>query len=113
MAASSGAQYSAQLGHMRDALKRLNVPVHVIHGDADDFAPIEFAEALVKDAPTRRPMSFIRVPGANHFMNDGPVELLLNALERCIPAKAPAFEWKLPALDFGWLKPKPHAGQVA
>ena len=88
-----------QLVHMRQALKRLHVPVHVIHGDADDFAPIEIAERLVKEARTRGPMRFVRVPGANHFLNDGPVEVLLSALECCIPAPAPARPaFKLPSL---------------
>lgn len=106
---------AAQLDHMKAALRRLNVPVHVIHGDADDFAPIELAEALVKETRTRTPMNFIRVPGANHFLNDGPVELLLNCLERCIPAPVAAF--KLPALPAlpalpdltGWFGRKPAA----
>jgi pimeloyl-ACP methyl ester carboxylesterase len=96
----------AQLVHMRQALHRLNVPVHVIHGDADAFAPIELAEKLVAETRSRIPMRFWKVPGANHFMNDGPVELLLGALEQCIPTPAPAF--KLPALPalpkFSWFK---------
>ncbi len=89
----------AQLVHMRQALKRLHVPVHVIHGDADDFAPIEMAERLVKEARTRGPMRFVRVPGANHFLNDGPIDVLMSALECCIPAPPPAKPaFKLPAL---------------
>ena len=98
-----------QLAHMRQALRRLNVPVHVIHGDADDFAPIELAEQLVKEQPCRRPMTFIRVPGANHFFNDGPVEVMMAVLEQCIaaaPAPKPAF--KLPPLpSLVWLTNKP------
>jgi pimeloyl-ACP methyl ester carboxylesterase len=99
---------SAQLVHMRQALRRLNVPVHVIHGDADDFAPIELSEQLVAETHSRTPMSFIRVPGANHFLNDGPVEVLLSALERCIPAAAPpAPGFRLPALPkLNWFHPK-------
>ena len=88
-----------QLTHMKKALKRLNVPVHVIHGDADDFAPIELAEQLVNESPCRRPMNFIRVPGANHFLNDGPVEVMIEVLERCMPeppAAKPVF--RLPQL---------------
>jgi pimeloyl-ACP methyl ester carboxylesterase len=81
---------SAQLVHMRQALRRVSAPVHVIHGDADDFAPIELAERLARETRSRRPIRFIRVPGANHFLNDGPVEVLMNALERCVPAAAPA-----------------------
>jgi len=91
---------SAQLTHMQQALRRLNVPVHVIHGDADDFAPIELAQKLVEETRSRRPMRFVSVPGANHFLNDGPVELLLDVLECCIPAPAPAKAplFKLPAI---------------
>ena len=89
----------AQLGHMRQALRRLNVPVHVIHGDDDDFAPIELAEKLVAETRSRAPMRFWKVPGT-HFMNDGPVELLLSYLERCVPgtAPAPSFKLALPSL---------------
>ena len=90
---------SAQLVHMQQALRRLNVPVHVIHGDADDFAPIELAQKLVEESRSKAPMRFVRVPGATHFLNDGPVELLLSVLECCIPAPAPAKAplFKLPA----------------
>ena len=96
-----------QLAHMRQALRRLNVPVHVIHGDADDFAPIELAERLVAETHSRKPMSFIRVPGGNHFMNDGPVEVMLNVLERCMPTPAVAPAFKLPSLPkLDWLRPK-------
>jgi len=92
---------AAQLTHMQQALRRLNVPVHVIHGDADDFAPIELAERLVKETRSKTPMRFIRVPGANHFLNDGPVEVLMSALEGCIPAPTPARAplFKLPTLS--------------
>lgn len=106
----------AQLVHMRQALRRLNVPVHVIHGDHDDFAPIELAEKLVAETRSRAPMRFWKVAGATHFMNDGPVELLLECLERCVPgAPAPAFKLSLPTLPtlppwpnltrLPWLKP--------
>ncbi len=100
-----------QLAHMRQALRRLNVPVHVIHGDADDFAPIELAEQLVAEQPSRQPMTFIRVPGANHFLNDGPIEVMMSVLEQCIPAPAPPKPaFKLPTLQlpsFAWLAHKP------
>ena len=112
---------SAQLMHMHQALQRLTVPVHVIHGDADDFAPIEMAERLVKETRSKAPMRFVRVPGANHFLNDGPVEVLMEVLDHCVPAPAPpkpAFAWPalpaLPALpSFAWLGRKtqmPTAG---
>jgi pimeloyl-ACP methyl ester carboxylesterase len=83
-----------QIALMKDALTRLKVPVHVIHGDADDFAPIEAAEELVAETNTLGgAMRFQRVEGANHFLNDGPVEVLLSVLEACIPAPRPAFKW--------------------
>ncbi|MCC7266256.1 MAG: alpha/beta hydrolase [Caulobacteraceae bacterium] len=85
-------EQAGQLDVMRRALTRLKVPVHVIHGDADDFAPIEAAEALVRETRTRRPVRFERVPGANHFMNEGPVEPLLAALEACLPPR-PTWRW--------------------
>jgi pimeloyl-ACP methyl ester carboxylesterase len=104
-----------QLSHMRAALRRLHVPVHVVHGDADDFAPIELAERLTREARTRAPIRFVRVPGANHFMNDGPVEVLLECLERCIPAPAPPNGFKLPALPrIDWKRLLPvRSGHVA
>jgi pimeloyl-ACP methyl ester carboxylesterase len=103
---------AAQLGVMRAALRRLNVPVHVIHGDADDFAPIELAERLVQEAHTRAPIRFVRVPGANHFMNDGPIDVLMSALERCLPTSAPVF--KLPELPkLAWPGRKTQSQQVA
>ena len=98
-----------QLVHMRQALKRLQVPVHVIHGDADDFAPIEMAERLVQETRSRGPMRFVRVPGANHFLNDGPIDVLISALECCIPTAAPAKPaFRLPSLPA--LPALPHLG---
>ena len=107
--------------HMRQALRRLQVPVHVIHGDADDFAPIELAQQLVKEASSRGPMRFVCVPGANHFMNDGPVEVLMSALECCVPTSAPAWPgFKLPAFpalpalpNFAWIGQRPQAQPTA
>ena len=78
-----------QLVHMHDALTRITAPIHVVHGDKDDFAPIESAERLVKEARTLKPMRFRRVPGANHFLNDGPAEELLAELEACLPRPVP------------------------
>lgn len=91
----------AQLPLARRALSRLRVPVHVIHGDQDDFAPIEIAERLVRDTRTRHPMRFERVEGADHFLNDGPTDALLAAIEGCIPAR-PAPRMRLPS----WLRPQ-------
>jgi pimeloyl-ACP methyl ester carboxylesterase len=89
-----------QLACAKRALARLSIPIHMIHGDQDDFAPIEVAERLAAETVTRRPIQFMRTTGANHFLNDGPAEELLAALEACIPAhKRWIFRWpKLPAL---------------
>ncbi len=79
-----------QMAHMREAVARLRAPVHVIHGDMDDFAPIETASAFAGAMTTRRPVRFHSVAGANHFLNDGPVDTLLACLEACIQAAEPA-----------------------
>lgn len=88
-----------QLGLAKRALARLGMPIHMVHGDQDDFAPIEVAERLASEVVTRQPIRFVRTPGANHFLNDGPAEVLLQALESCIPARKPwTFRWpQMPA----------------
>jgi pimeloyl-ACP methyl ester carboxylesterase len=89
-----------QLDYARRALAAVRVPIHMIHGDRDDFAPIEAAERLAAETVTRQPIRFVRTEGADHFLNDGPAEALLAALEGCIPVRKPwAFAWpKLPSL---------------
>lgn len=89
-----------QLAHAKRALARLNIPIHMIHGDKDDFAPMETAERLAAETTTRRPIRFERASGVNHFLNDGPAEQVIKALEGCIPStSAWTFRWpKLPAL---------------
>jgi len=83
-----------QLVHAKRALARVNAPIHMIHGDKDDFAPIEVAERLAQETVTRRPIRFQRVTGANHFLNDGPAKELIAALEACIPAdRRWTFRW--------------------
>jgi pimeloyl-ACP methyl ester carboxylesterase len=99
-----------QLRHARKALGRLNIPIHVIHGDKDDFAPLEVAEKLALETVTRRPVRVVRTEGANHFLNDGP-EALLAALEACIPQR-PSFHFRWPKLPQLWPKPMPKAAQV-
>ena len=93
-----------QLSYAKRALGRVRAPIFMIHGEKDDFAPIEVAERLSKETVTRRPIKFIRTPDANHFLNDGPPERLLAALEACVPErKAWTFRW--PALPkFGLSK---------
>jgi pimeloyl-ACP methyl ester carboxylesterase len=101
-----------QLVHARRALMQVNVPIHMVHGDKDDFAPIEVAERLARETPTRRPIQFHRTPGANHFLNDGPPEQLLRALEACIPARK-RWTFRLPKLpSFGLPRPADLTAQV-
>jgi pimeloyl-ACP methyl ester carboxylesterase len=101
---------AVQLTHLREALAALRMPVHLIHGDADDFAPIHVAEQFAAEAKTRHPVRFERVAGANHFMNDGPPEDLLAALEACIPTAPakPAFAFTWPKLKLPLLSPRPE-----
>jgi pimeloyl-ACP methyl ester carboxylesterase len=90
-----------QLAYAKRALAKLSIPIHMIHGDRDDFAPIEVAERLAAETVTRQPINFIRTAGANHFLNDEPAERVIAALEACIPARKPwTFRWpKLPAIS--------------
>jgi pimeloyl-ACP methyl ester carboxylesterase len=96
-----------QLHHARRALARVNVPIHMVHGDKDDFAPLEVAERLAEETLTRRPIRFVRVGGANHFLNDGPAQELIAALEGCIPqARRWTFRWpQMPKISI----PRPAA----
>ena len=93
-----------QLVHAKRALMQVNVPVHMIHGDKDDFAPIEVAEQLARETPTRRQIRFVRTAGANHFLNDGPTQELVATLESCMPPKR-RWTFRLPKLpSFGAVK---------
>ena len=99
-----------QLGHAKRALARLNIPVHMIHGDKDDFAPLEVAERMAAETVTRRPIRLARADGGNHFLNDGPAEELIAALEACIPANTPAWTFRWPKLPAIWT---PRLGKPA
>ena len=76
-----------QLGYFKDALNRIRVPVHVIHGEKDDYAPVEAAEKLVREVRTRRPVRFELLAHADHFPQDGQPKALWEALQRCVPQK--------------------------
>ncbi len=64
--------HAAQMPLMRQAIARVTAPIHFIHGEADDFAPIEAARRFAETTRARHPIRFASVPGANHFLNDGP-----------------------------------------
>jgi pimeloyl-ACP methyl ester carboxylesterase len=84
-----------QLELMHAALGRVQVPVHMVHGDLDDFAPMGLAQRLAAQARTRHPIRFVAEAGANHFLNDGPAERLIAHLEACVPP--PVRRW-----TFSW-----------
>ena len=88
-----------QLRYVRAALAGLRTPVHVIHGEADDFAPIEAARSFARKSGARS-VRFSAVPGAGHFINDGPAETLLASIEACIPSAPGRGAWRWP----DWLR---------
>ncbi len=75
-----------QLPIMCEALRQLSMPIHIVHGDQDDFAPISAAQGLAKDLAGMSNVSFTAVPDANHFLNEGPPELVLQLLEAAVAA---------------------------
>ena len=44
----------------------------------------------------------VRTEGANHFLNDGPAEILIAAIESCIPQRGPAWTFRWPKLSGLW-----------
>ena len=90
-----------QLRHAKRALGRLNIPIHMIHGDKDDFAPLEVAEKLAAETVTRRPIRVVRTEGANHFLNDGPAEIPPEAPAPPPPPRQPARPFPGPASPAG------------
>jgi len=76
----------SQLPVVREALRGLGMPIHIIHGDADDFAPVEAARALAEDLAEKPSLVFTAVPNLNHFLNEGPPEQVLEPLEAVIAA---------------------------
>jgi pimeloyl-ACP methyl ester carboxylesterase len=102
-----------QLDIVREALGRLKMPVHVVHGDKDDFAPLEAAERLLVETRGELPFRVERVEGGDHFLND-TADMVLASLEACLPP--PREPWiRLPALPkFKWprLKPAPQMAQA-
>ena len=99
----------SQLPAVREALSRLKTPLHVVHGDRDDFAPIEIAERLVAETRGRLPVRLERVAGGDHFINSGPADRLMLALEACIPPTQAWMRWPT-AWRRGWpgFRPAPQ-----
>jgi pimeloyl-ACP methyl ester carboxylesterase len=112
-----------QLAVVREALRRLTMPIHIIHGDEDDFAPITAAQALADDLADMPNVIFTSVPHANHFLNEGPPERVLAPLEAVIaavptgPTPGPSLGERLQAFSEG-LRARlaallPHATETA
>ena len=89
---------AAQIDLVHRALRGVRAPIHMIHGDADDLAPIAVARAFALQARSRRPISFQAADRAGHFLNDEPPDRLISALEACIPPSPPARNWSWPRL---------------
>lgn len=96
---------ASQLEHLHAALHRVTVPLNIVHGDADDFAPIETAERFHDRLCAHRTarVSFRRVAGADHFLNDGPPEALISLLEECLPPPTQWMEFRTVTLP-RWLQ---------
>jgi len=71
-----------QLNPVFRLLNRFPFLITLIHGDRDDFAPIEVARAIADTTPV--PARFIEVAGGDHFLNDLPPHQLIACLERAI-----------------------------
>ena len=94
---------------VREALTQLSMPVHIVHGDEDDYAPIAAARALAEDLAGAANVTFTAVEHANHFLNEAMGDKVLALLEPAIvaaqrqPSPAPSLaEWlKALVLHFG------------
>jgi pimeloyl-ACP methyl ester carboxylesterase len=71
-----------QLNPVFKLLNRFPFLVTIVHGDKDDFAPIEVARAIADT--TLVPARFIEAKGGDHFLNDLPAEQIVACLERAI-----------------------------
>jgi len=79
------ARQPEQIHLMAAALPRVRAPIHVIHGEEDDFAPLESARALARDTRARRPIRFVVAPGASHFLTETAADSLMSLIEQCVP----------------------------
>ncbi len=107
-----------QIPLLREAFGRIRSPLHVLHGDRDDFAPFDSARDFFADLPTRRRPRFERLAGAGHFLNDGPAHTVIEALHRCLPADRtaaarPGVAWRPALAALGRLAPALWGGQTA
>ena len=73
---------SNQLNPVFRLLNSFPFLVSIIHGDKDDFAPIEVARAIADT--TLAPARFIEIRGGNHFLNDCEPDQVIQWLETAI-----------------------------
>ena len=75
-----------QLNPVFKLLNRFPFLVTVIHGDKDDFAPIEVARAIADI--TLAPARFVEIQGGDHCLNEQAPERMLAWLEAAIDPKS-------------------------
>ncbi len=73
---------SDQLNPVFRLLNSFPFLVTIIHGDKDDFAPIDVARAIADT--TLAPARFIEIHGGNHFLNDCAPDQVIQWLETAI-----------------------------
>jgi pimeloyl-ACP methyl ester carboxylesterase len=71
----------AQLPAARTALAGLTMPLVVVQGLSDDFAPPATARALAEKGHPLGPTRFVGVPGGDHFLNACCVAALVGAFQ--------------------------------
>ena len=76
---------ASQLNPVFRLLNSFPFLVTIIHGDQDDFAPIEVARAIADT--TLAPARFIEIKGGNHYLNDGEPEQLIAWLETAMSGR--------------------------
>lgn len=70
----------AQLAEAKAVMDRLEIPIVVLHGDDDDFAPLAAAESLAEEIGAE----LMVVPAGDHFLNACCVDAVLAAASRAI-----------------------------
>lgn len=84
-AALEASGQSRQLNPVFRLLNSFPFLITIIHGDKDDFAPIEVARAIADT--TLAPARFLEIRGGNHFLNDGDPEQVIGWLEAAITGR--------------------------
>jgi pimeloyl-ACP methyl ester carboxylesterase len=76
---------SPQLNPVFRLLNSFPFLITIIHGDEDDFAPIEVARAIADT--TLAPARFIEIRGGNHFLNDCDPDQVIARIETAIAGR--------------------------